>query len=242
VVGWGEDKYKAVVPYRENSGPGRLRHLRPGVRPVQGFKSGLAPPGDVSLHLPLGKSTADVAADYLWHLRQSACLQIEHQLGVESGGAQGSLRYVMTVPASWDDEAQKRLLEVAKMAGFWINSDSDELVPVPGPEAAILYADSIDPSAFEVGDNILVVDCGSHLVESVTYQVKSKDPLDLERYTSASVAFCGSAEVIRRFMTIVESKIKKLGLSDHKIMKSGIRPKCRFILLSESNPARPWQS
>lgn len=244
VVGWGEDEHEAAMPYMKHTGLGRLRYLRPGVQQVQDFKSGLAPLEDIYLFLPVGKSTADVAADYLWHLRQSACSQIEEQLDIESGGAQGSRHYVMSVPASWDEKAQKSLVEVAQRAGFWINSDVDEFALIPGPEAAVLHADSIDPSAFELGDNVLVVDSGCHLVESVTYLVKSKDPLRLERYSTTSVASCGSAEVIRRFMAIVESKIKKMGLSDHKLMRSRIRPKCKFyfqiqVLLELGSPHFP---
>lgn len=229
VIGWGDDKYEAVGPCREHVGVVAVCWPRPGVQQYRDFKLGLAPPRDNNLYvpLPLGKSTADVAADYLWHLRQSACSQIEDQLSAESGKAQGSLRYVMTVPAFWDEEAQGRLYKVAKMAGFWIKSDK-ELALVPGPEAAMLYADSIDSSAFEVGDNILVADCGGNFVESVTYEVKSRDPLRVERCAAVSVASCGSAEVTRRFMSIVESKIKKLGLSDLTMAKSRLRARCRL--------------
>lgn len=233
VVGWGEEKFEAVSSYSGHTRPGRLFYLRPGVQRIQGFKLGLASPGDINLYLPPGKPTADVTVDYLLHLRQSACLQIEDRLSKEMGRAQISLQYVIAVPAFWDEQCQKKLLEVAKMAGFCINADINELALIPGPEAAIIYAESIDPSAFRVGDNILVVDCGGNLVESVTYIVKSKDSLRLERYTSPCVAFCGSAEAMRRFMTTVERKIKKTGLSDHKIMKSRIRPKCRFYFQSQ---------
>ncbi|OBT68478.1 hypothetical protein VE03_02784 [Pseudogymnoascus sp. 23342-1-I1] len=228
VAGWGEDKYEAVSAYTTFYGQTRGRQPKPGIQTFRDIKSGLVPPKDVELYFPLppGRLAADLAADYLWHLRQSASSQIEDQLGADPGRAQGNIRYVMTVPASWDEKAQKELRKVAKMAGFWIQSN-EELALVPGPEAAMFYADSIDSSAFEVGDNVLAVDCGGHLVEAVTYEIKSKDPLRLEKSTSVSVASCGSAEVTHRFMSIVDSKIKKMGLSDYNKAKIRVRAKCR---------------
>lgn len=229
VAGWGEDKYEAVSDYTTSYGQTRGRQPKPGIQTFRDIKSGLVPPRDVELYFPLpyGRSAADLVADYLWHLRENASLQIEDQLcAVDPGREQGNIRYVMTVPASWDEKAQKELRKVAKMAGFWIQSN-EALTLVPGPEAAMLYADSIDSSAFEVGDNVLVVDCGGHLVEAVTYEIKSKGHLRLEKSASVSVASCGSAEVTRRFMSIVDSKINKMGLSDHNKAKTRVRAKCR---------------
>ncbi|KFY38329.1 hypothetical protein V495_06641 [Pseudogymnoascus sp. VKM F-4514 (FW-929)] len=224
VGGWGEDKYEAVSAYTTSYGQTRGRQPQAGIQAFRDVKSALVPPTDVDLYFPLppGRLAADLAADYLWHLRQSVASQIKDRLG----GHPGNIRYVITVPASWDEKAQKQLRKVAKMAGFWIQSN-EELALVPGPEAALLYADFIDPSAFEVGDNILVVDCGGHLVEAATYEIKSKDPLGAEKCTDVSVASCGSAEVTRRFMSIVDSKIKKMGLSDLNKAKIRVRAKCR---------------
>lgn len=247
VIGWGEEKHDIVYevghPYMERNGlspfctlrpgigtylvgPALFCSVKPGVQPVSHFKLGLSAPEDSEIFIPtsLGKSAADVTADYLWHLRQSACSQIEGQLGTESGKVQRSFSYVMTVPAFWDEKAQDELRKAAKVAGFWIHSD-EELILVPGPEAAMLYADFIDPSVFHVGDKILVADCGGQLVESVTYEVKSKEPLRVEKCTGISVASCGSDEVTRRFLGIVESKLKKAGL---KLRGSRLYAKSRY--------------
>ncbi|KFY98437.1 hypothetical protein V498_01465 [Pseudogymnoascus sp. VKM F-4517 (FW-2822)] len=226
VAGWGKDKYEAVSAYTTSYGQTFGRQPKPGIQAFRDIKSGLVKDVDIHFPLPHGRSAADLAADYLWHLRQSASLQIKDHLGVDSDRAQANIRYVITVPASWDEKAQKELHKVAKMAGFWIQSNVRPAL-VQGPEAAMLYVDSIDSSAFGVGDNVLVVDCGGHLVEAVTYEIKSKDPLRYGKCTAVSAASCGSAEVTRRFMSIVESKIKKMGLSDYNRAKTRVRAKCR---------------
>lgn len=247
VVGWGEENcdvvYEVGKPYMERNGlspfctlrpgigpylvgPALFCSVKPGVQTIPHFKLGLSAPEDSDIYIPTpaGKSAADVTADYLWHLRQSACSQIEGQLGAEPGKAQRSLCYVMTVPAFWDEKARNELRKASKAAGFWIHSD-EELILVPGPEAAMLYADFIDPSLFNVGDNILVADCGGQLVESITYEVKSKEPLRVEKCTGISVASCGSDEVTRCFLSIVESKLKKAGL---KLRGSRMYAKSRY--------------
>ncbi|KAL4782867.1 hypothetical protein BJX76DRAFT_274842 [Aspergillus varians] len=186
-----------------------------------GFKSQFLPPPDYpegqTMGFPLvrDKSVEEIMVDYLRCLRVSVCEQTRDQLeakglDVEMGGR--DMRFVITVPAFWGDGELVKFRKVARAAGFHSNDDKDKALSlsfISGLEAALLYADEMNHSTFNVGDAFLVIDCGGHLVEAATYEVKSKSPLKVERRTPVSVGSCGSAEATRLFMNIARRKINK---------------------------------
>src|ERR1700744_5466466 len=52
---------------------------------------------------PPGKSEIDVAADYLFHLRQAMRNQLQKTLGEVFNREERNIRYFLTVPAIWND-------------------------------------------------------------------------------------------------------------------------------------------
>ncbi|KAL2816219.1 hypothetical protein BDW59DRAFT_153354 [Aspergillus cavernicola] len=226
-LGWspGEDGEREEIVSAQGN-------LKSGVLVTPGFKSRLFPPDDDADVDPEGKnrsgllvcdkSVDDITADFLRCFRRSVLLQVG--MGHEVGG--GNVRFVITVPAFWDDEKRTRFKEIARMAGFE-DSNEEKLHFISGPEAALFHADSLTPSTFHIGDSILVLDCGGHIVETTIYEIKSKAPLNLERQTTVSVASYGSSEVTRRFMRIANTKIDKVGFPPRGRTKPRMRYRCK---------------
>ncbi|OJI99714.1 hypothetical protein ASPVEDRAFT_39091 [Aspergillus versicolor CBS 583.65] len=207
VVGWsGLANRDEVVTAQGN--------LKPGIHPAPDFKAQLFPPTEAQPGLlPRGKTIEDITVDFLCHLRRS----IQEQLAWRD--CRGTLQFMMTVPAFWDDETREKFRGITKTAGF---GQGEKLELISSLEAALFNAHYAMPT-FNAGDNILVLDCGGHLVEAAVYQVKSTSPLKIDRRTSVSVASCGSAEVTRQFMTIAGNKINKAGFPDHGRTKPRMR-------------------
>ena len=208
VIGWSGNRDE-VVTAQDN--------LKPGIHATPDFKTQLFPPAELlseSRPLPHGKTIEDITVDFLRHLRGS----VQEQLAWRD--CKRSFQFVMTVPAFWDDETREKFRAITNMAGF--DRDGAKLEFISGLEAALYNAHFTRPSCFG-GDNILVLDCGGHLVEAATYQVKSMSPLNMGYRTSVSVAFCGSTEVTRRFIAIAGAKIDKVGFPDHGRTKPRMR-------------------
>lgn len=209
VVGWSGNRDEVVMAQG---------NLKPGIHATPGFKVRLFPPAELqseSRPLPRGKTIEDITVDFLRHLRGS----VQEQLAWRD--CKGSFQFVMTVPAFWDDVTREKFRAITNMAGF--DRDGEKLEFISGPEAALFNAHFTRPSCFNAGDNILVLDCGGHLVEASIYHVKSTSPLKTDHRTSVSVASCGSAEVTRQFIAIAGAKIDKVGFPDHGRTKPRMR-------------------
>ncbi|KAJ5809935.1 uncharacterized protein N7503_002153 [Penicillium pulvis] len=226
MVGWSESEDE-VISY--------AGYPRPGIQKIEEFRYHFAPLKDATLEsppLPPGKTIEGVMVDFLSHVRQSILSQLPDASNLSSGTSQFSHRYLITIPASWNEDARSKLRSMAKEAGFRVRSEHDFAL-VTGTEAAFLQANFDDSSSFGVGDNVLVADCGGHLVEMVTYEVKSKDPLRLAKCTDLSVGAAGASKISSCFHNIVRGKIKKMKLVNRP---PRVYAKCRDFFRSEVIP------
>ncbi|KAJ0418451.1 hypothetical protein BJY00DRAFT_179334 [Aspergillus carlsbadensis] len=222
VTGWS-DHEDAVIT--------RQDRVKPGLYVLRNFKSELFPPEDypeelkATIRVP-GKTAEDITVDYLRHLRASVLLQVQQQLEKLKRG-RGSLRVTITTPSFWNEEAKARFRETATNAGFAAEPD-EKLDLISGLEAATLHAEFMQPAVFLVGETFLVVDCGGHVVEAAAFEVQAKNPSRLKKRTKVSASSCGSAEVTRRFLNIMNGKIDRTGIPSSKVWaKRGMRHRCR---------------
>jgi molecular chaperone DnaK (HSP70) len=222
MVGWSEDEENAVITPQGGT--------KPGLYVFRNFKSDLFPPKDypeelkASLRVP-GRTPEDITVDYLRHLRVSILSQVQRQReNLERG--QGNLRVMMTTPSFWNEEAKAGFREIATDAGFEAKPD-EKLDLISGLEAAILHAEFVRPAAFPVGEIFLVVDCGGHFVEAAAFEVHARNPFRLEKRTEVSASSCGSAEVTRRFLNIMNDKIGRTGIAFQGQTKPRMRHRCR---------------
>ncbi|KAJ5532729.1 actin-like ATPase domain-containing protein [Penicillium frequentans] len=226
MVGWSESEDE-VISY--------AGYPRPGIQKIEEFRYHIAPLKDANLEsppLPPGKTIEGVMVDFLSHVRQSILSQLPDASDLSLDASHISHRYFITIPASWDEDARSKLRSMAIEAGFRVRSETDFAL-VTGTEAALFQADFDDSSSFQVGDNILVADCGGHLVEMVTYEVKSKNPLRLAKCTGLSVEAAGASAISSCFHNIVREKIKKMKLVNRP---PRVYAKCRDFFRSEVIP------
>ncbi|KAK8034829.1 hypothetical protein PG993_009824 [Apiospora rasikravindrae] len=111
-----------------------------------------------------------------------------------------AIHTVLTVPAVWQDRAQKKTLEAFKNAGNLASLGLPELVSEP--EAAATYAlhTMSEGNSLEVGQSFIVLDAGGGTVDIITYTITALHPVLEVREAAAGVGdFCGGAFVDRAF-------------------------------------------
>jgi molecular chaperone DnaK (HSP70) len=119
-----------------------------------------------------------------------------------------SPRVVLTVPATWTDQAKDRTRAAAKRAGL-----PDDIKTVSEPEAAALaiFHDlkKIRDEAHlpKIGEAFVVCDAGGGTVDLISYKVKGEDPLALEEFATGDGDLCGSVFIDIGFENSVRAKI-----------------------------------
>ena len=157
VVGWGPDIADALAP---------TGYPKPGVQKVEWFKLQLMLSGNTYIDpinlppLPPGKSEIDVAADYLFKLRQAMRSALQKTLGEVFNREERNIRYYLTVPAIWNDAGKAATRAAAIQAGFLRDENDNRLTLVSEPEAAALFCSKTGLLNLKVHDAVLIVDCG----------------------------------------------------------------------------------
>ncbi|TLS30837.1 hypothetical protein PpBr36_03535 [Pyricularia pennisetigena] len=162
--------------------------------------------------LPEDKSAKDVTTDYLRGLYQTCQERLNRKFG--HGRLASQLRYPvdvwLTVPATWSDKAKLLTQTAAKDAGF-ASQPGDRMFLIPEPEAAALAA--LKSSLLEVddliqvGDHVLICDCGGGTVDITTYNILSTKPtLKLEELLLGIGAKCGSTTIDRNLHKLMAAR------------------------------------
>jgi Hsp70 protein len=169
-----------------------------------GFKLALqrdAPSGP--LLLPAQENAVAVAGGYLREIVREALRNIG-----ASGYQPGDIRWCITVPAIWGDEAMSRTRQAAEAAG--LPTDSERLLLVYEPEAAAVHcrirgANLVgaeqDPGTvvLPASSRYMVVDCGGGTVDITSYRTDGSG--QLEQIGQVSGGMLGSEYVNHAFIT-----------------------------------------
>jgi hypothetical protein len=176
--------------------------------------------------LPPGKSEIDVAADYLFKLRQAMRSQLQKTLGEVFTREERNIRYYLTVPAIWNDAGKAATRTAAIQAGFLRDENDNRLTLVSEPEAAALFCAKSGLLNLKVGDAILIVDCGGGTVDLIAYEVEEESPFSVMECTAGSGDSCGSTALNRNFSNILRAKIRKMKLPDGSRTAGKVYAKC----------------
>lgn len=176
--------------------------------------------------LPPGKSEIDVAADYLFKLRQAIRAQLQKALGEVFTREERNIRYYLTVPAIWNDAGKAATRTAAIQAGFLRDENDNRLTLVSEPEAAALFCAKSGLLNLKVGDAILIVDCGGGTVDLIAYEVEEEQPFSVMECTAGSGDSCGSTALNRNFSNILRAKIRKMKLPDGSRTAGKVYAKC----------------
>ncbi|TGO61198.1 hypothetical protein BCON_0029g00410 [Botryotinia convoluta] len=183
VVGWGPDIADALAP---------TGYPKPGVQKVEWFKLQLMLSGNTYIDpinlppLPPGKSEIDVAADYLFKLRQAMRNQLQKTLGEVFNREERNIRYYLTVPAIWNDAGKAATRAAAIQAGFLRDENDNRLTLITEPEAAALFCSKAGLLNLKIHDAVLIVDCGGGTVDLIAYEVEEESPFTVSECTAGS--------------------------------------------------------
>ena len=222
-MGWGPDITDALAP---------TGYPKPGVQKVEWFKLQLMLSGNTYIDpinlppLPPGKSEVDVAADYLFKLRQAMRNQLQKTLGEVFTREERNIRYYLTVPAIWNDAGKAATRAAAIQAGFLRDENDNRLTLVSEPEAAALFCAKTGLLNLKIGDAILIVDCGGGTVDLIAYEVEEEQPFSVMECTAGSGDSCGSTALNRNFSNILRAKIRKMKLPDGSRTAGRVYAKC----------------
>ncbi|KAM0249017.1 hypothetical protein ACHAQJ_009223 [Trichoderma viride] len=223
VVGWGPDIADALAP---------TGYPKPGVQKVEWFKLQLMLSGNTYIDpinlppLPPGKSEIDVAADYLFKLRQAMRSSLQKTLGEVFNREERNIRYYLTVPAIWNDAGKAATRAAAIQAGFLRDENDNRLTLVSEPEAAALFCSKTGLLNLKVHDAVLIVDCGGGTVDLIAYEVEEENPFTVAECTAGSGDSCGSTALNRNFSNILRTKIRKMKLPDGSKTAGRVYAKC----------------
>ncbi|KAM0713863.1 hypothetical protein Q7P37_010825 [Cladosporium fusiforme] len=223
VVGWGPDIADALAP---------TGYPKPGVQKVEWFKLQLMLSGNTYIDpinlppLPPGKSEIDVAADYLFKLRQAMRNQLQKSLGEVFNREERNIRYFLTVPAIWNDAGKAATRAAAIQAGFLRDENDNRLTLITEPEAAAMFCAKTGLLNLKVHDAILIVDCGGGTVDLIAYEVEEESPFTVAECTAGSGDSCGSTALNRNFSNILRAKIRKMKLPDGSKVAGKVYAKC----------------
>ncbi|KAL2827784.1 actin-like ATPase domain-containing protein [Aspergillus cavernicola] len=166
------------------------------------------------LQLPEGKTAVDVVADYLSEVYKHIINTISKQITEETLKIT-PLEFWFTVPAIWSDKAQSATRAAAQRAGFggsFGRRVNDKIFLISEPEAAAItalkkYTSSSMGGSVNVGDGVLVCDCGGGTVDITTYLVNQVLPtLKFEELCTGIGGKCGSTAVDRNFYKLMSNR------------------------------------
>lgn len=223
VVGWGPDIADALAP---------TGYPKPGVQKVEWFKLQLMLSGNTYIDpinlppLPPGKSEIDVAADYLFKLRQAMRHQLTKTLGDVFNREERNIRYFLTVPAIWNDAGKAATRAAAIQAGFLRDENDNRLTLITEPEAAAMFCSKTGLLNLKIRDAVLIVDCGGGTVDLIAYEVEEESPFTITECTAGSGDSCGSTALNRNFSNILRAKIRKMKLPDGSKTAGRVYAKC----------------
>lgn len=176
--------------------------------------------------LPPGKSEIDVAADYLFKLRQAMRNQLQKTLGEVFNREERNIRYFLTVPAIWNDAGKAATRAAAIQAGFLRDENDNRLTLITEPEAAAMFCSKTGLLNLKIRDAVLIVDCGGGTVDLIAYEVEEESPFTVAECTAGSGDSCGSTALNRNFSNILRAKIRKMKLPDGSKTAGKVYAKC----------------
>eukprot|EP00058_Branchiostoma_floridae_P028057 XP_002613548.1 hypothetical protein BRAFLDRAFT_71812 [Branchiostoma floridae] len=137
------------------------------------------------------------------------------------------IRWVITVPAIWNDAAKQFMREAAYDADIVSKSTQQQLVIALEPESASLYCREQPVSHFmgesgggrdklnmPAGTRYMVIDCGGGTVDITVHEVRPENRVK-EVYVATGGAW-GGTQVDERFVALTEAVFSKTFIDDYR--------------------------
>ncbi|KAH7141116.1 hypothetical protein EDB81DRAFT_692772 [Dactylonectria macrodidyma] len=163
-----------------------------------------------------GKSPVDLVADYLSRVREHTWKHLETEYGPAMLDSMKK-ELVVTVPAVWSERAKDQTLKAVQRANFI--GPKGQICMVTEPEAAAIYtlksmAEMIgmmrgsNSADLEVGDVLVLTDCGGGTVDLISYKITQVHPVfRVEEAAVGTGDKCGATYVEKEFLAWLEQWI-----------------------------------
>lgn len=166
---------------------------------------------------PINKKPVEICADYLTEVANFAYQSIVKRISAEVLQAT-PIEFWFTVPAVWSDKAKADTLRAARMAArqakLKLHAQSQVML-IREPEAAAIatlsfYTQGGTDHQVQIGDSIMVCDCGGGTVDITTYEITEITPqLAFKELLVGTGGKCGSTYIDREFIKWMEKKFGK---------------------------------
>lgn len=159
----------------------------------------------------------DAIANYLRDFHKEGFSAMSKMLN--RGIERSRIRYVITVPAMWSDEAKNTMREAVTRAELVKKEDVKKRVKlITEPEAAALYCEEVfgDQFKMDIEQRFMICDAGGGTVDLVTFKVgqdrDSNNQLVISELTSGIGENCGSSYLDEAFENYVIEKFNEAGI------------------------------
>lgn len=175
---------------------------------------------DIQISAANGKTqlAVDVFAHSLTFMKKHLLRAVGSHLGYDPHP--DTVRWVLTVPAIWDENAKQFMREAAYKGGLIDKPSSEQLLIALEPEAASLHCrhlpdtdfvgykdNAINKPTFEPGTKYLVVDAGGGTIDVVAHKIR-KDSRIRELFRATGGAWGGTI-IDRQFQTLLDNVFGK---------------------------------
>jgi hypothetical protein len=165
-----------------------------------------------AINLPPGFSSVKLISEYLECLHSYVYKVMESKI---SNLNRKRLRYCLTVPAIWDDQAKASMREAAIRARIIDRDDHPlRLMLISEPEAAAIYCEK-RMKEFQLSDKqrFMVCDAGGGTVDLIIFELNKDEDGNrtLHEVTSSSGDAYGSSFVDKNMLNLIKEKLASEG-------------------------------
>ncbi|OQU93521.1 hypothetical protein CLAIMM_00020 isoform 2 [Cladophialophora immunda] len=163
--------------------------------------------GQGLMHLPEGKDASEVIRDFVYRLREHFLRHLNDTI-LETAVKHTQKRVCVPVPTTWSLAAREATRQAVIKAGFG-NDKRDEIFIIDESEAAALdviksLEKSSDVGKLKEGSCVMVIDCGGGTIDSVSYKITSREPLQLEEACAGEGAKIGGTSLDRALHALMQ--------------------------------------
>ncbi|PLN84995.1 hypothetical protein BDW42DRAFT_198860 [Aspergillus taichungensis] len=164
-------------------------------------------------------------ANYLQHVLNFAWRTIRQELGVALDRL--PINLLFTVPAMWFQKS--RILSNQAVTRAWRDKrPQDTITLMSEPEAAAEAVYKLHRSELQVGDGVLICDCGGGTVDISTYLITDCDQFSLSRIASVQGGKCGGTAIDSRLYELLSKRLPSAFKYLNYLIAPGSKFSCTF--------------
>ncbi|XP_035679092.1 heat shock 70 kDa protein 12A-like [Branchiostoma floridae] len=149
----------------------------------------------------------DIFAHAMRYLKDHMLNAIKLTVSAETTLENDDIRWVLTVPAIWDDSAKQFMRQAAYKAGIASEAKEGQLLIALEPEAAGIFCrqDSTQNHLLDIkpGDRYMIVDCGGGTVDITVHEISENGKV--KEVTTASGGDWGGTKVDVAFLGLLDN-------------------------------------